>query len=61
MRPVKSECPLASCLPQDFRTLEEERLEEGEGGGGQMKLLIGVHQPLLGKKQATKLHLRVTF
>lgn len=61
MIPVKSECPLASCLPQDFRTLEEERLEEGEGGGGQMKLLIGVHQPLLGKKQATKLHLRVTF
>lgn len=50
MIPVKSECPLASCLPQDFRTLEEERLEEGEGGGGQMKLLIGVHQPLLGKK-----------
>ena len=35
---VKSERPFASCLPQDCRTLEE-RLEEGEGGGGQMKLL----------------------
>ena len=26
-----------------------------------MKPLIGLHQPLLGKKQATELHLRVTF
>lgn len=36
---VTSERPFASCLPQDCRTLVEERLEEGEGGGGQMKLL----------------------